>query len=284
MTKVNYHVHTTGSDGTLSPRQIVEQSVKAGIKYLCFTDHHPFPKDFSKFGLTQDYSPRTCNSLKYYSEIMKLKKEFKDRVDISFGIEFEYLDGFVAFNKKEMLKRKYDLIICSVHFIPKNDIFVEVPWAPENWKGFIQLFGSIKNGVIAYYDQIKKIVELNLCDCVGHFDLIKLYYPDNWKEIEKQRWYKKVVLNILDEIKKKGLCIEVNTSGFRRLVKEQYPSEWILKEARKRDIKVIIGNDFHGKNQNPIDEYLDEGIKIAKKVGYKSVLIFHKRKPAELLI
>ena len=282
MAKVNYHIHSTGSDGNFSPRQVIEKSIKAGIKYICFTDHYNYPKKLKDFNVA-----KTSHKIEYSNEILNLKEEFKESIDISFGMEFDFLDKFEDYTKKEISKREYDFVMGSVHVVLDGDNFLSVPWEPSHigeWKNFIKIFGSEENAIRSYYEQVRKLVKSGLFDCVGHFDLIKNYYPGDWKTIEEQRWYKKIVLDILDQIKKKGLCIEINTSGWNRLVKEQYPSEWIIKEMRKKDIPITIGNDFHGKHQNPIDEYLNEGIKIAKKMGYKNVLIFHKRKPIEVEI
>ena len=39
MVKVDFHVHTSASDGTLSPAQIIERAKMNNIKYLAITDH-----------------------------------------------------------------------------------------------------------------------------------------------------------------------------------------------------------------------------------------------------
>jgi predicted metal-dependent phosphoesterase TrpH len=39
MLKVDFHVHTTSSDGTLSPKEVVQRAHKNNVKYLAITDH-----------------------------------------------------------------------------------------------------------------------------------------------------------------------------------------------------------------------------------------------------
>ncbi|RII35337.1 PHP domain-containing protein [Clostridium chromiireducens] len=39
MLKVDFHVHTTSSDGTLSPKEVVQRAHKNNVRYLAITDH-----------------------------------------------------------------------------------------------------------------------------------------------------------------------------------------------------------------------------------------------------
>lgn len=39
MTIIDLHIHTTKSDGCLSPEQIIDEAVKNGVKYIAITDH-----------------------------------------------------------------------------------------------------------------------------------------------------------------------------------------------------------------------------------------------------
>jgi histidinol phosphatase-like PHP family hydrolase len=38
--KINFHMHSTGSDGKMKPEEVVQEAIAAGIKYMCFTDHY----------------------------------------------------------------------------------------------------------------------------------------------------------------------------------------------------------------------------------------------------
>ena len=39
MTEIDLHIHTTKSDGSLTPHEIIDEAVKNGVKYLAITDH-----------------------------------------------------------------------------------------------------------------------------------------------------------------------------------------------------------------------------------------------------
>ena len=40
---INHHVHTTGSDGKLSPEETIKLAIDLGLKFICFTDHYINP-------------------------------------------------------------------------------------------------------------------------------------------------------------------------------------------------------------------------------------------------
>ena len=120
-----------------------------------------------------------------------------------------------------------------------------------------------------------------LFDCIGHFDLIKLWDKEGKFFNQDEKWYAKEVLDVLEDIKRYNICIEINTSGLRKC-NEQYPSFWILKEMNKRKIPITIGSDAHKKEE--LNQGLEKAIDLAKKAGYKSILKFRGRKPIKIEI
>lgn len=85
-----------------------------------------------------------------------------------------------------------------------------------------------------------------------------------------------LVWETLDIISENKLCIEVNTAGMRKPIKEIHPSFEILKLCKKKGIPVTIGTDAHEVKQ--IEFYLDEGMKMIKNAGYAELAVFEKRK------
>ena len=39
MIKIDFHTHSTSSDGLMSPKGVVERAYQNGVKYLALTDH-----------------------------------------------------------------------------------------------------------------------------------------------------------------------------------------------------------------------------------------------------
>lgn len=273
--KINYHVHTTGSDGKLSPEQVIENAIKTGITHLCLTDHYPAPE-----GVDLD-------SLKHYREglfedLTKLKEKNKDKIDISIGAEFDWAEGFDSWYKTEITKKKYDYLIGSVHRVINEKENFGLWDGKETVENFVKRIGP-KKYTERYYEMVRSLINSKLFDCVGHFDIIKIHNLENPIFSEKDSWYIKAVENTLDVLAKSKMCVEINMRGMAKQGEDrQYPSFWILQEAHKRKIPITIGNDFHGLNYGNLDQLLDKAYELAKKAGYKSALIFKNRKPIEV--
>jgi histidinol-phosphatase (PHP family) len=87
---------------------------------------------------------------------------------------------------------------------------------------------------------------------------------------EKEPWYIEEVIKTLDLLVGKDIIVEVNTGALSQGVQDtQYPSNWILMECFKRDIKICLNSDVHAHNN--IECYYPEAIEIIKKCGYKEL-------------
>jgi len=273
--KVNFHFHSTGSDGKLSPEEVVELAIKLNFKHICFTDHSCTPN-------TEDIIKPFLNnhSKEYLEEFRKVKEKFGKKIKIYLGIELNWLEDYVEWTKNETAKGSYDFILGSVHHLKNKDgKYAELMFPEEDFQIFVKQFG-IKKLISEYYEQTRKMAKSGLFDSIGHFDLIKMYNKDSKYFDENSDFYRKEIIKTLEEIKKSGICIEINTSGFRRIRDEQYPSLWILKEMKKMEIPITLGSDGHKEEQ--FDFGLERGILVAKEAGYDSVLIFEKRKPVRI--
>jgi histidinol-phosphatase (PHP family) len=116
---------------------------------------------------------------------------------------------------------------------------------------------------------MNKLVGSGIFDIVGHFDLVKKfgYKPD--------KTFDDVIFEILKQVKRNNLCIEINTSGLRQKAGEPYPSMRILKMASDLKIPLTLGSDAH----NPFDVGRDFNIayEIISKFGEGRITVFEKR-------
>ncbi len=271
MAIINYHMHSTGSDGQLSPEENILLAIKLGLKFICFTDHYKDPPN------TQKEWGVNFHSEEYIKEIKKLKEKYNDKIDISFGAEYNWITKKEEWIKNEIKKEKYDFLIGSVHGIYKNNKYFVITSSEKSWSELLDEFKDIKEIIKEYYKEVREMANSKLFDSVGHLDVVKIW-TDN--EFQKEKWYKQEIIKTLRAIKTSGMCIEINTSGWKRArCKEQYPSLWILKEIKKMDIPITIGADSHFIDE--IDYGLDKALEIAKELGYKKVMRFKDRKPIE---
>ncbi len=271
--KINYHIHTSMSDDVRkrngsgeTPFRYAEAARKAGIAEICFTDH--LVVGYSKTSPLYWNSVGVDNLEKYFLEIDSAARTNKETC-IKKGIEVEWFPEKAGEIKRTIKRYPFDCVLGSVHIL--GNAFV------EHDKNDMQSFWGkycekVYEKYIEYYDAVKQMAGSGICDVVAHLDLIKRdgYVPE--------RNFLPLVKETLDIIAENNLCIEVNTAGMRKPIKEMHPSFEILNLCSKKGIPVTIGTDAHKVGQ--IDFHLDEGMDLIKKAGYEELAIFKKRKIA----
>jgi histidinol-phosphatase (PHP family) len=241
MKKENHHTHTTGSDGNLKPEELVKLAIKKKFDVLGITDHYSIPPGFRNSD-NEDYE---YYSKEHYGEIRKLQKKYKDKIKIEVNVEFDWIKDYANWIKKEALKRTYDLRFVSIHYLEDGDRKVPLDWKEEGFLDSVRYFGSVKKVVKWYYKNLRQAVKSGCFDVVSHLDIIKIWNKNKKFFDDGESWYKKEVLKTLDLISRKKMKLDLNSAGLRKPCKEQYPAEWIVGEAKKRNIPLLIGTDAH---------------------------------------
>ena len=251
---VDLHNHTrlcNHAEGTI--KQYIDNAVKSGVKYFGFSDHAPM-----------DFDPKyrmSFEQMKSYEEaVLEAKEEYKDKIEILLGYEVDFLQGHMD---ERVLNVDVDYLIGSVHFIGD--------WGFDN----PEFIGKYENQDIdliwqKYFDAIEDMANSKLFDIVGHLDLIKVFKFMPNKSITQ------IAKNALKAIKKADMTLELNVAGFRKPVKEAYPSMELLQEAYKLDIPITFASDAHKPEQ--VGLFNDEIVKMAKSVGYTKCAFYKNRK------
>lgn len=229
--KADYHIHTKRckhAEGEMY--EYVEKAIELQIPEIAFTDHIPLPDNF-------DSAHRMAlNELDgYFTEINRLQSLYPE-IKIYSGIEADYYEGFEEYLFKTFQRFSFDLIIMSVHFI-KN-------WPKNNWV-FSYYFPdrSIREIYSDYLDALYKGIDTGLFNIVGHMDLIK---DEN---VPLLKTNKTETLQVLKNIKKKSMAVEINTSGLRKEISQTFPDLNFLPYLEEYKIPVLFGSDAHKPEQ-----------------------------------
>jgi histidinol-phosphatase (PHP family) len=250
--KENYHLHTTISDGKFKPEELIRLAIKRKFKTIGITDHYKFPPAF-KEEKSDFYSDRD------YRNLIKLRDKYIDKISVFIGVEFDWFSEHKDWIIKETKKRHYDYKFISMHFVKVNEKNEPIDLFADTFDDSVKKIG-IKNLVESYYNELREGIKTGCFDVVAHLDLIKIWNKNKRYFSGDEKWYKRQINETLRLIKKENMKLELNTSGWRRECKEQYPAEWILKEAIKLKIPIIVGTDCHWK------EHLEFGLKRAKNL------------------
>jgi len=123
-----------------------------------------------------------------------------------------------------------------------------------------------------YYSRIRKMVRIACPDIIGHIDKIKIHNSVELFFDEEDKWYKNEVLQTLEEIKKAGATVEVNTRGmYKKLTSEPYPGKMILTELKKMNIPVCLNSDSH--QPDDITAQFQNVAELLQIIGFKTVRI-----------
>ena len=246
--KSDYHMHTTFSDGKASIVEMVVAAIDKGLDQITFTDHMPLPFD-------NVYAMRVDDIEKYKQEIDQVKKNNFGKIKINQGIEIDFLLESIPW-VQSFVDKGWDHIILSVHTIYKNNQPLSVNGTEEEFKFLLQNFNfEVKELCKQYYKIIQTAIQSGWFDIVGHLDVIKKYNVDQQYFKENEPWYRDMVMETLDVIKNQGAKMEINMSGLNDPVKQQHPSKWIIQEAVKRNIPLVLSSDAH--NPKSIGQYFN---------------------------
>jgi histidinol-phosphatase (PHP family) len=235
------------------------EAIAQKIDVFGFSDHAPLRWD-------EGYRMSADEMDAYESEFFALKDKYKGKIVLLLGYEADYLPSKAI---DAVFERKVDYLIGSAHFI---DL-----WSFDNPESVFDGFGADefnKRGLDetwrAYFAAIADMAASGLFDIVGHFDLIKIFGHYREKKPDE------AVENALAAIAKAGMAIEINFSGWRKPVKEQYPSAEILKLAYALKIPITFGSDAHAIDHIGYKRPL--AYDLARSAGYSEAAIFENRK------
>lgn len=262
----NYHTHSTFCDGKYSLQEIAKEAYEKGFQYLGFSSHSAYP-------VASDCELHYENFPKYKEEIQKLKSVYKDKMEILYGYEADYLPpvSFPDFSFYEELCPDY--LIGSVHYVfnhdrPENGTLT-VDNSPEIvQKGIDKIFGGDRKKMVqTYFEHQRQMLKTCDFDIIGHVDLVRRRNGKLNIFSENDSWYKTELLATAKEISKAGVVVEINTGGMaRKDTTSPYPSLDFLEILRKYDVPIVFSSDAHSL------EHLHFGFDIAKehakKAGY----------------
>lgn len=243
MLLTSLHTHTNYCDGKYSAEDMVSAAIKCNMTSIGISTHGPTP-------FISDWNIKKENIDKYINEINFLKEKYKNSIEIYLGMELDYIPDIGFDDTVKELIPKLDYYIGSLHYLGKfnSGVMWTVDYNIEELlQGINESFdGDNRIAVETYYTYLGEMAEKFEPPIIGHLDLIKKNNKNNVLFDENEDWYIKAVEGCLDIIKKTSSVIEINTGGIARgYVDEQYPSAFILKMIKNKNIPIIINSDAH---------------------------------------
>ncbi len=264
----NYHSHTQYSDGKGEAELYVKSAIEHKMYAYGFSCHSPVP-------FNSGWNMKYENLLEYLNTIKELKKKYSAQIKIFLGMEIDYIKNITGI--KNFAHLNLDYTIGGVHFLG----FFENGRAwdydggkPLYEKGLNELFGGdIKRLVKYYYQQVNDMIVNEKPNIIAHLDLIKKYNKDRYFFDETEKWYQNLVFESLELIAKSNSIVEINTRGvLKALDHEFYPSNFIIDQCKKLNIKICMSADTH--HPKDVMALLPDVRNLLLEKGFKEVFIF----------
>ena len=254
----SYHNHTRHSDAVGTVRETVVAAQRESIDELGISDHlvlHPRGAQL-KWSMAEEHLPD------YAADVLRFKDSLKPRVRL--GLEADYFPGTVERLRALLARHPFDYVLGSVHYA---DDF-QIDQGAKPWKELTAEGRRARWEV--YWLRVAEMAKSGAFDIASHLDLPKRFGYRDADEIQKG------ALAALDAVAAAGMALEINASGWFHPIGEPYPSPALLREARKRDIPVLVNADSH--RPEHVARGLERGRALAREAGYSEVVRFEGRR------
>jgi histidinol-phosphatase (PHP family) len=254
---VDFHSHTfLCGHATGTPDEYIQSAIKKGIRIYGFSDHAPLPER-----LRENVTMSPDQTEEYIAMIDAKKREYRDRISIRIGFEVDF-PLWDSFDKKYLTDPRLDYLIGSCHLLgewPVDHSAVKDEYITR----------GIDNVWEAYFDNLLACASSGLFNIIGHFDLAKKFGYRPSKDFSAK------IREIARAAHRTNTAVELNTSGLRKLAKEIYPSESIVKILFEENTAVTLGSDSHTPDDVGAD--FDKAAAVLRKIGYTKIASFEKR-------
>jgi len=206
-----------------------------------------------------------------FDEIDRLRERNPD-LQIRAGIELDNDPIHSPAGRKWIEKNwdKLDFVLGSVHFLGRADqMFDSVPDGAAQFEG-----RKVDDMYADYFRRLRELIATGLVDSLAHLDLIKIHGHRPTADIGT------LISETLEFIRVRNLAVELSTAGWRKPVKELYPSDSIIKLAMGKEIQFTTASDAHSHAQLG-ENFVNLAHKMAE-IGIRQVCIFEKHKRAEV--
>lgn len=238
---------------------------KKNLAFLGASDHFPAPAGFNPEARME---PGEWGL--YLEWVAALRRELASSpVEVLFACEYDFVPGRMAEVRAALAEHDFDYRISSIHFA--GDFELDNPELKAEWQA---------RGVDAVWNRYAEIMAAMIEDggfeVIGHLDLPKKFgfYPSD------RTAYARKMRPVLELAGQKNICMELNTAGLRKEVREIYPAPELVQCAFESGVRITFGSDAHAPCEVGAD--FDRAQELAESAGYRCAWAFRRGVPVEL--
>lgn len=247
------HIHTrlcNHASGEME--EYVLAAIERGLHTITFLEHMEAEIwYFERTWLTaEDFSA-------YFIEGSRLREIYQDQISIRLGVEVGWNPRAGDMLREGLANHSWDLVGLSYHFLFDGRQHLNMVSRRKKNIEALATYGPDRV-LTEYFDGLIQGIKEIDCDVLCHLDAVLRHSPGlqfkdhHWQQIE----------NLLQLIRRKGVLLELNTSGFS-LRGSPYPGSPIIRRARELGIGFLAGSDAHrpdqvGRDFNRLPELLTD--------------------------
>ena len=255
------HCHTDCSfDGTDPAMMLCDSAARQGLYMLTITDHSEC-NEFYK----ENYGRAIRQS---YFEARKAAAAFRGRLHVRAGIELGQPMQDLKAADEALSMCDFDFTLGSIHNVAGQPDFYFLNYETVDLPPLLH----------AYFDEMLEMVEWGHFDSLAHMTYpwryaqgehgIQISYEPYWPQIDA----------VLQALIRKGLSLEVNTSGLRQRMGLTMPDAPILMRYKELGGKrVTIGSDAH--RWGDVASGIEEGMALLHSLGFTHFAVYTSHQP-----
>jgi len=277
---MDYHTHNRRCGHALGEiKDYIKVAIQNNFSEIGISDHFPLGTIIDELQFKETIRRNSMEVKEfpnYVKEIKNLKEKYKNQIKIRLSTEVNFSTPGRSFTRQKKVLEPFmdediDYLMGSIHDIKWHESTVII-MDPREGSEALNIYGMEKI-TLEYLKKLKKLVDTEYFDVIAHFDNYRILFRPNAPHYSENTW--QMLLDLLDKIKNKGMAIEINTSGNRKKIGSQFPSDKIVKEIIERDISVMLGSDAH--KPEHIGYMFEDFIEKAKKWDLSHICTYENR-------
>jgi len=249
---------------------MAEAARAKGYSRLGFSSHAPLP-------FPNDWTMQPERLGAYVAEVRRLAAQWAvadPPLEIYLGLEIDWIEGLLSASDPAFDRIGLDYSIGSVHFVrlPGAGLFT-VDEPAESFAANMRLLEGDANAVWReYYRNLSAMIAQGGFDIVGHFDIVRKNNAGGRYFDEDSPAYHAAALEAASLLAGKDLIVEINVGAMARgSMSSPYPSLPILRELRRRGVRITFSADAHAPEH--LGLHLDAARALAVAAGYKEISV-----------
>lgn len=252
----DYHTHTPlcmHAEG--EPEAYVARAIELGLAEYGVADHAPVePEPFDDWRMLREQLPA------YYEWVERARVAAGDAIPVRAGMECDWLPNCRPWIESLRGEYQWDYLIGSVHYLGDKWDFDNPKWLGRWAEADVDEYWSL------YWETYAEMVRSGLFELYAHPDLIKKF---GYRPSGDLRKYYEPTVQALSE---NGGTIEINTAGWHKQCKEQYPAIPFLEMCAQAEVSLVISSDAHTPAE--VGRDFAQALEIAQEVGFTHTVRF----------